>query len=324
MIKRRTLLYGAGLGLAAGAGWLGLSGRTPTAEPLRVIHGRDSWDRYFAVAGVEPPDYPVEPVRFPGAGAPLEVEALSNGYLDLGSMSEIPPLFAKEKHTILRIIAVQQTDVNNQVILVPRGSPIRTAADLAGKRIGYARSTTSHYFLAQVLKKHGLDFAAIQPSALGVEDGFGAFQNGGLDAWVVWGIYALRARRVLDAQVLLNAEHYLSGNLLLVSQQRALDDPQRRARLVDYTRRIGRMWQWVERHPQQWARHSAALTGIAEEDFLTQVREQSRPTRLVPVSEASIDSQRQVAEFLAGAGILKGDTPVDYLWSRDFDFTEPA
>ncbi|ATE60701.1 ABC transporter substrate-binding protein [Thauera sinica] len=322
MSGRRKFLYGAGLGLAAlaGAGWLARRDDGPRHAALRVISGRDTPGNYFADAGIAEPDYPVEGIRFPGAGAPLEVEALSNGHLDLGSMSEIPPLFVKEKNTILRIVAVQQTDVNNQVILLPRDSSIRDVRELAGKRIGYARSTTAHYFLAQVLREQGLDFSGVRVSALAVEDAYAAFQNGNLDAWVIWGVYGLRARRVLGARVLLTASGYLSGNLLLVSQTRALQDAATRARLADYVGRIQRMWDWAERHPAAWARRSALLTGVPEEDFLTQVSEQSQPTRVVPVSQAAIASQQKVADFLHAEGIITDDTPVDYLWARDVSF----
>jgi len=53
---------------------------------------------------------------------------------------EIPPVFAAGFATpSFRQIAIAHGDVNNQVVLVPRGSAIQGLADLKGKRVGYVR-----------------------------------------------------------------------------------------------------------------------------------------------------------------------------------------
>ncbi len=58
-----------------------------------------------------------------------------------------------QANTPLRLVAVLKGDVNNQVMLVPKGSAIKDVGELKGKRIGYVRSTTSHYFFAAFIAR---------------------------------------------------------------------------------------------------------------------------------------------------------------------------
>jgi sulfonate transport system substrate-binding protein len=77
-------------------------------------------------------------------------------------------------------IAVYHGDVNNQVVLVPKGSAIRSLGDLKGKRVGYVRATTTQYYLIQMLKSAGLSWDDIDPVAMTVSDGAEAFGRGSL------------------------------------------------------------------------------------------------------------------------------------------------
>ena len=69
-------------------------------------------------------------------------------------------------HPPIRQIAVQKGNVNDQVVLVPKDSPITSATQLKGRKVGYVRATTSHYLLLKLLAEQGLSFADITPVAL--------------------------------------------------------------------------------------------------------------------------------------------------------------
>jgi sulfonate transport system substrate-binding protein len=71
-------------------------------------------------AGLAPKGFRVDYSNFQSGH--LVVEALDAGSLDYGGLSEIPPVFAAASPIrSFRQIAVTHGDVNNQVILVPRG-----------------------------------------------------------------------------------------------------------------------------------------------------------------------------------------------------------
>ena len=162
----------------------------------------------------------------------------------------------------MKLIAVLTGDVNNQAFVVPKGSAMQSLAELPGKRVGYIRSTSSHYMLLRALKEQGLTLADIQPFALTPQDGFAAFQNGNLDVWVTFGYFIQLAELRSGARVLRTGQGYLSGNYVIAANQRAIDDPGKRAAIEDYVQREYRSWQWVQHNPEAWAAKSEKILGI--------------------------------------------------------------
>lgn len=316
----RSLAASLGLGLGGTALPSPAAGASAAADlnriTLRAASYKGQTSYFFDDAGVANTPYKVEYAEF--AGGNLIVEAIAGGSIDYGGMSEIPPIFAVNANTPLRIIGVLRADVNNQVALVPRDSAITDPAQLKGKRVGYVRSTTSHYFLLRLLSDHGLGWRDIQPVALSPQDGLVAFQTGRLDAWVVYGL-VVQVAQAQGARVLRTALGYLSGNYLVTAHARAIADAGKRAAIADYLLRERAALNWINANPQAWARKIARLTGAAESLFLDQFRQRSEPGSLLPVSEAAIRSQQQVADTFLEHGVLGRRVDVAPLWDRSFD-----
>jgi sulfonate transport system substrate-binding protein len=78
---------------------------------------------------------------------------------------------------------------------VREDSPIKTLADLKGKKIGFAKAAGAHYLLIAALDKAGLSFKDIEPAYLTPADGRAAFEKGAIDAWVVWDPFLAAAQR---------------------------------------------------------------------------------------------------------------------------------
>ena len=51
----------------------------------------------------------------------------------------------------------------SEAILVPKDSPIKTVADLKGKKIGLNKGSNVHYLLVRVLEKAGLKYSDVEP-----------------------------------------------------------------------------------------------------------------------------------------------------------------
>ena len=315
--RRRFLGQGAALA-ALFAGW-STATRAAAVQlqqaSLRVgiYKGGDSY--YFKEAGVADIPYKTQLAEF--AAGNLIVEALAADSLDFGSMSEIPPVFAAASGVQLKVIAVLRGDVNNQVVLVPKNSPITDPAQFKGKRIGYARSTTSHYFLLKLLKENGLSFKDIEPVALPPQDAFAAFKSGQLDAWVIYGLVVELAKNQ-GARVLRTADGYLSGNYVISASTKAIADPLKHAAIGDYLQRLAKVYDWINRNPQPWAAKSGQIAGVPAQLFLSQVRQRSQPYKLTAVDDAAINSQQQVADVFADAGLLARRIDVRPLWDRSF------
>ncbi len=310
-LTRRTALFGAA-GLAA----CGQSAPAPASLAdvvLRVATYRGGVHTHMEAAGLADTPYRVAYSEF--AGGNFITEAINARAIDLGSMSEIPPIFVAGTQPLMRIVAVQRADVNAQVILVPEHSRIAAPADLRGKRVGYVRATTSHFLLMRYLSEAGLGFADITPIALMPQDGLAAFERGELDAWVIYGVQGSLARARVHARVLATGLGRLSGNYVWSALNESTGDPHKRAAIVDYLKRVQQLWAWTDANPEEYAALSAAATGAPASIYLQQHAERSGPTQIAPVDDAAIQSQQNVADAFAEAGLIPARVNVRPLWS---------
>lgn len=317
-LSRRAALTGAaGLGLLAACAPKGGGASASLAGvTLRVASYKGGIETFFAAAGAADTPYKITYADF--AGGNLITEAINAKAIDIGSMSEIPPIFVASASPSLRLVAVLRGDVNNQVTLVPKDSSIRSTADLKGKRVGYVRATTAHYFLLRLLQEQGLTFADITPIALSPQDGLAAFGRGALDAWVIYGVQATLARVQFGARVLTTALGRLSGNYVLAALTDSIGDPAKSAAIGDYLKRVRRAYAWADANPNDWAKLLAASTGVPAAIYLQQYHERSGPTLLGPVDDVAIQSMQAVADTFAKAGVIPAKVDTSQLWSRVF------
>ncbi|VVO16207.1 ABC transporter substrate-binding protein [Pseudomonas fluorescens] len=321
--NRRGFLTASSIALGAlGLSSLGLAPRafaqanrfSDLTLGVATYRGQDSY--FTEDAGTAHTPYKVDYSEF--AGGNLIVEALASGSLDVGGMSEIPPIFSIQSHRQPRLIAVLQGDVNNQVFLIPKDSNLESVAQLRGKRVGYVRSTTSHYFLIKALKEQGLTLKDITPVALTPQDGFSAFQSGQLDAWVIYGVFIQLAKFRSGARVLKTALGYLSGNYLIAARPAALEDPLRKQAIQDYLQRQARTLEWINDNPEPWAAKSAQLLGVDKAVFLDMYNSRSQASKIIAVNDQAIASQQEVADLFFDAGVLSERLDVSPLWDKNF------
>ncbi|HEX5659001.1 MAG TPA: aliphatic sulfonate ABC transporter substrate-binding protein [Polyangiales bacterium] len=309
--SRRTWLAGTGALLLLGC-------KSDAPATLRVGRtGKGNYDMIIRAAKLEPKDLKVQYSDFQSGH--LQVEALNGGSRDFGGMSEIPPVFAAASSIqSFKQIATVNADVNNQVVLVPKGSAIQTLADLKGKRVGYVRATTSQYFLIRMLQSAGLGWADIEPVSLNVSDGAAAFSAGSLDAWAIYGFPIQRALALDGARVLKTALGILSGNYIVSAHVDALAKPELRKAIGEYLGVYKRAFAWQQQHWDDYASLLAKEIDVPLQYAKDAVANRSGPTTLLPVSETSIKSQQEVADVFFDAGLIPKRVDVRPLWDDSF------
>lgn len=317
LVNRRTLLVGGAL-LLAGCDRRGAGNGVRMLRVSVVGKGAGDTQVLFRTAGIGTPGFQVEYVNFESGH--LVVEAFNGNALDYGGMSEIPPVFAAGAGLpSFRQIAVSHGDVNNQVVLVPRGSTIEDLAGLKGRRVGYVRATTAHYFLIRMLQSVGLTWADITPVALSVADGEAAFSSGRLDAWAIYGFPIQRAIATEGARILRTALGFLSGNYLVAAHVDALADPVKSDLIGRYLRATKLGYSWAAAHEDQWAGVVAKEIGVPLAYVQDQFRRKSDISSLRPVTEAAIASQQAVANVFANAKLIPKPVDVRPLWDNRFN-----
>ncbi len=319
----RRLLLGGG---AASCLLLAACGSGRAGRPvLRVsITGKGDGDSrlLFKAAGIRPEGFDIAYNEFQSGH--LVVEALNGGSLDYGGMSEIPPIFAAAS-TIqsFRQIAVAHGDVNNQVVLVPKGSTAKSIADLKGKRVGYVRATTSQYFLIRMLEEVGLGWDDIKPVAMGVSDGAAAFSQGALDAWAIYGFPIQRAIATEGARILRTAYGILSGNYLVAAHVDALADPDKAKIIAEYLGLLQRAYGWAAAHQDEWARTVSQDIGVPLAYVQDQFKRKSATYELRAVTPDAIASQQKVADLFHAQKLLPRPVDVRPLWDDRFNSAIP-
>jgi sulfonate transport system substrate-binding protein len=165
---------------------------------LSILKARGTLEKRLAALGVG-----VTWTEF-NAG-PVQLEALNVGAIDFGDVGEAPPIFAQAAGAPLVYAGATVPRPRLEAIVVPKGSPIKTVADLKGKRVAYNKGSNVQYFLVKLLEKHGLKYNDVQSVHLPPPDARAAFEKGAVDAWIIWDPFLASAQKTLDAQLLVDA-----------------------------------------------------------------------------------------------------------------------
>ena len=206
----RRHLIAAGLASAATLGTLGAS-RAAWAQDgsrvlrighqkgwLSILKGRGTLEKRLAPLGVK-----VTWTEF--TAGPVQLEALNVGSIDFGDVGEAPPIFAQAAGAPLVYVGATVPRPALEAVVVPKDSPIRSVADLKGKRVAYNKGSNVQYFLVKLLQKHGLQFSDVQSVYLAPADARAAFERGAVDAWVIWDPFLAAAQKTLQARLLADA-----------------------------------------------------------------------------------------------------------------------
>lgn len=127
------------------------------------------------------------------SGPPL-LEAASANAIDVGRVGNTPPIFAAGAHAKIAAVGVAKGPVEDDAILVPSDSPLKTGADLRGKTIGVAKGSSAHGQVLYSLRRAGLSTKDVKLSFLQPSEAYAAFNQHQIDAWAVWDPYTAQAQ----------------------------------------------------------------------------------------------------------------------------------
>lgn len=303
------------------------SGEAAAAGEVTIRVGQTGWgnlEEGLKAAGLDDTPYHVDYSVFQGGN--LILEAMAAGQVDFGITSEIPPIFASQaaEGGGFKVVAVQQGSTLNQELVVPQGSPVRSVADLKGKKVAFVKNTTAHYFLLKMLEDAGLSWQDIDAVELSTADGLSALISGKVDALASYGNAIISAHQK-QAVTIASAKDILSGSFLVNVADSAIADSDRQKAITDYLDRINQFYEWTRSHPQEWAQITANATHQPLEQALQTLQEgeAQRPSRITAVSEQAIRSQQDVADTFSQAGVLSAPVKAAEFWSDAFSTNLP-
>lgn len=235
------------------------------------------------------------------SGQPL-LEALNVGNIDLSAdVADTVPVFAQAAGAQLAYFARETPSPAAQAILVRDGSPLRNLADLKGKKVAVTKAAGAHYLLIAALAKAGLKFSDIQPAYLTPADGRAAFENGKVDAWVIWEPFLSAAQRQLPTRTLEGSQGLASyQRYYLTSSRFAAAHPQV---LQTVYRELAEAGDWLRANPAEAARILGPLWGNLDPAIVEQANGR-RSYQVRPVEPDGLGEQQKIADAFFAEGLL--------------------
>ena len=243
-------------------------------------------------------------------GPPL-LEAINVGSVDFGYVGDAPPIFAQAAGASIRYVAAVKSAGQAQAIIVPQNSPIKTLADLRGKRVAFGKGSSAHNLLVAALEKAGLTWSDITPVALAPADATAAFVKGSVDAWSIWDPYLAQAELKENARVVAFDGDVHKANAFYIASADIVEKyPALVARLNAV---FASEAAWADQHHEEVAQAQAEATGMDIEAIRRFVGRSNY--RVVPVDEDVVRSQQAVADRFARLGLIPKTIHVaDIVW----------
>ncbi len=243
---------------------------------------------------------------------PQLLEALAVGSLDFGLTGDSPPVFAQAAGKDLVYAGAEPSKPESSAILVPKDSPIRTLADLKGRKIALQKGSSAHYLLVQAVDKAGLQWSDIQPIYLAPADARAAFERKSVDAWVIWDPFYAATELAIQPRVLTTGKG-LSGNnsFYLASRTFATQHPDTVGALFE---ELTRADQFVQAHRADAIKLISDFSGL--DAGVVSLFLQRRPPSPVGLLKPGmvVDQQRVANAFARLALIPKTVQVADIVW----------
>ncbi|MEN1969453.1 sulfonate ABC transporter substrate-binding protein [Lentibacillus sp. N15] len=249
-------------------------------------------------------NYTVEWKEF--QAGPALVEALHAGSIDFGRTGNSPVIFAQAAGTPFKIIAAGKSKFEGSGILVPKDSDIKKIADLKNKTVSFAKGSSSHYLLIKALENAGLQYTDITPAFLSPGDARIAFEQGEVDAMVVWDPYTASTELFSDATLLVNGEGFTTDrDFFITNDQFALDHQE----LIDVVmEEIEASSDWANSNHDELVSMLSSVLKL-EEDTIQKAVER-RTYGVDPISSDIVQEQQAIADTFCRLNIIPKEIDV--------------
>ncbi len=249
-------------------------------------------------------------VEFPAG--PQLLEALAVGSLEFGLTGDSPPVFAQAAGKDLVYVGAEPPKPDSSAILVLKDSPLRTLADLKGKRVALQKGSSAHYLLVRAIEKAGLQWSDITPIYLIPSDARAAFERKSVDAWAIWDPFYASTELSVAPRALTNGRGLSSNNsFYLASRTFSTQHPQGVAVLFEELTRADRL---VQTHRKEAIKLIADFSGL-DAGVVSLFLQRRPPSPVGPLNARTAADQQRVADAFHKLGLIPKPVVVaDIVW----------
>ncbi|MBL5768722.1 aliphatic sulfonate ABC transporter substrate-binding protein [Heyndrickxia sporothermodurans] len=223
---------------------------------------------------------------------PALLEALSAGSIDFGRTGDSPPIFAQAAGSTLRYVASGISKYQGSGILVKNDGQIKSLADLKGKKIAFAKGSSSHFLLINALKKANISINDIEPAYLAPGDARIAFEQNKVDAWVVWDPFTADAEKLPNTKFLVNGKGLTSDRDYFVASSTFAKAHPDIIKVV--LKEVQKSSDWANSHQKEAAELLSNLLGIEESSMLKAI--ERRTYGVEKITDEVINEQQHIAD----------------------------
>lgn len=285
----------------------------PTATAAKVVRiGHQKFDPFTLVKArgvlekrLQPLGISVEWKEFQ-SGPPM-LEALNVGSIDIGRTGDAPPVFAQAANAPLLYIGGSAPKDRSSGILVPANSAIQSLGDLRGKKIAFTKGSSANYLLAKALKSAGIKWTDIEPANLTPADGRAAFQQGNVDAWVIWDPFYAAAQAQKDVRVVkdskglaANRDFYLANKSFVYPNFKIIEAIREETQAVAT---------WADANPEEVVKILAPILNV--DVSILDVVTRRRSYGFEPIQADMVAEQQEIADTFFELGLIPKQLKVE-------------
>lgn len=267
---------------------------------LPILKARGTLEQELAKQNIQ-----VKWVEFPAG--PQMLEGLNVGSVVFGEVGDAPPIFAQAANDNLVYVAHQPESSKAEALIVPKDSPIKTVADLKGKRVALNKGSNVHYLLLKVLEANGLSLQDIQVSYLTPSDARAAFERGAVDAWVIWDPFYAAAEHQIGARKLQDGEGLVTNYQFYMSDRKFA---QQNTKVVDtIVAQVSATSDWVKANRAEAAKILEQPTGLSLDILNTSIGRIGLGVQ--PISADTIAKQQLIADAFYQQKLIPKQLKID-------------
>lgn len=244
---------------------------------------------------------------------PLVNEAVAAGEADLGFMADLPAIIAKSTGLPIEVVSNVAYGEKGIAVLAKADSPIKSVADLKGKKVAYATGSYAQHLLALLLSKEGLTLNDVQSVNLGAGDQPAALASGEVDAIVIWEQYISQLTSDGTAKVIADGTGVKRGNMVTYAVS---DYANKKPKVIEaYIKALNRADEVIKNEPEKAAEAVAEDFGVNKELMLKIIPNFTFSTEF---TEDDIAEIKNVKDFSLESGIISKDVDIDSFINKKY------
>jgi sulfonate transport system substrate-binding protein len=240
------------------------------------------------------------------AGSNRALEYLNGNSIDIGSSAGLAALLARANGNPIRTPYIYSRP-EWTALVVRKDSPIKTLADLKGKKIAATKGTDPYLFLLRSLQLAGLKRADIEHLSLQHADGRVALEQGKVDAWAGLDPHMAASELESGSRLLYRNVGFNTYGFLNVREAFLASHPQQLARVI---KSYERARAWIRANPSEAARILSEEAKVSLPVALLQIKLRSDFSQALPTSE-HLNALRAAAPILHDEALVKPGTDLN-------------